>query len=174
MSVSVLKAGRESLVFIGFSRNLTGQFRRQFAQRRARRLNPFRTAMHIAVHGGLDVRMSRDRLQGFGIRSCGLHYGEKGVPKDMQSRAVKVNGFSNALPSPVKGAFGHGSIPIPHNKKAILFWLQAGAQLLHRRDGTPPRRANFMEQNAHLPRGRPRHVRMLVEKALNAAYRNFL
>lgn len=134
MSVFILKTGRKSLIFIGFPRDIGCQFRRQLTECRARCLNSFQAAMHIAVHGGLDVYMSRDRLQGFDIRSCGRHHGEIGMPEDMRSCSVKVNGFSNALPSPVKGTFGHGGILIPHNKKVILFWMQVGAQFLHHRD----------------------------------------
>ena len=68
MSVSIPKTGRESVVFIGFPHNLTGQFRCQFAERHARCLNLFQAAMYIAVHGSLDVRMSRDHLQGINAK----------------------------------------------------------------------------------------------------------
>ena len=134
MSVFILKTGRKSLIFIGFPRDIGCQFRRQFTERHARCLNPFQTAMYIAVHGGLDVRMARNRLQSFDIRARRLHYGEIGMSKDMRRCAMKVNGFSNALPCPVKGAFRDRRIPIAHNKKVILFWVQIRAQFLHHRD----------------------------------------
>ena len=134
MSVFILKTGRKSLIFIGFPRDIGCQFRCQFTERHARCLNPFQTAMYIAVHGGLDVRMARNRLQSFDIRSCGRHYGEIGMSKDMRRCAMKVNSFSNALPCPVKGTFRDRRIPIAHNKKVILFWVQIRAQFLHHRD----------------------------------------
>ena len=78
MSVFILKTGRKSLIFIGFPRDIGCQFRCQFTECRARCLNSFQAAMYIAVHGGLDVRMARNRLQSFDIRARRLHYGEIG------------------------------------------------------------------------------------------------
>ena len=88
MSVFILKTGRKSLIFIGFPRDIGCQFRRQLTECRARCLNSFQAAMYIAVHGGLDVRMARNRLQSFDIRARRLHYGEIGMTKEKIIRAL--------------------------------------------------------------------------------------
>lgn len=71
MSVFILKTGRKKSYFHWVSARYWMSISPSNSLNAAARcLNSFQAAMHIAVHGGLDVYMSRDRLQGFDIRSA--------------------------------------------------------------------------------------------------------
>ena len=65
-------------------------------------------AVNVPVHRCLDIRMTRNRLNGFHIRIRRSQQSEVGVAQHMWRRTVQIDGFADPLPGAVEFAFGDG------------------------------------------------------------------
>ena len=68
--------------------------------------------MNVAVHGCLDVGVSRNSLYGFDVCVERAKKSKIRMPEDMRRRAVKVDGFADAFHCAVIEALGDGCVSI--------------------------------------------------------------
>ena len=62
----------------------------------------FIPAVNIAVHGGLNVRMTCNGLYGFDVCAGFSQHGQIGMSEDMRRRAMQIDGLANSFPCAVE------------------------------------------------------------------------
>lgn len=85
--------------------------------------------MDVAVHRGLNIRVSCDGLQRLDVRHDGLGVGQEAVPENMRRRTMQVDGLRNSLERPLEGHLRNGVVTADDECWLLRIFLYSDATL---------------------------------------------